>query len=346
MKVDEIVNIIVEKTGISKEEIEKRITEKRKELSNLISEEGAAHIIAKEFGINLIKRKIHTLKIKNIISGMRNVNIVARVLNKTDIYNFKRSDGTEGKVASLHIGDETGVIRVVLWDDETDIIPKLERNDIIRINNAYTRENLDNVEVMLGKRGTIIKTDEKLDIPSSGEIEAKFDYTRKTREYEDMNIIKLKNGISAKLRACVVQLFKIQPLFFTCPVCGARLEYNEDCKEHGKSSANLVISGVIDDGTGNIRFVAFRDIAEKILNKTTDEILNFLKGNDGKDIDFNKIFENANLGKDFIFLGYTKVNPLFDRLEFIVNDIKEVDITKEAEKILEEINKEKQIFDT
>ena len=333
MKCDEIVNLIAEKTGMSKEEIERRIEEKKKELSNLISEDGVAHIVAKEFGISLVKRRVHTLKIKNIISNMHNVNVAARVLKKTEVSTFKRSDGTEGRVASLYVGDETGIIRVVLWDEETEILSALERGDVVRINNAYTRDNLGRVEIMLGRRGSIIKTDERLALPSADEIEARFDYAKRVREYEPAMISSIKKGASARIRACVVQLFKTQPLFFTCPVCGTRLEANENCKEHGKRSANLVISGIIDDGTGNMRFVAFREVAEKILNRTTAEVASMLSEGDA----YERLFERANLGKDFIFLGYAKVNPLFERLEFVVNDIKDVDIVNEARRMLEEI---------
>ena len=48
-----IFNVIIQHTGLSKEELEKRIEDKKAKLKGLISDDGALFIIAKEFGINI-----------------------------------------------------------------------------------------------------------------------------------------------------------------------------------------------------------------------------------------------------------------------------------------------------
>ena len=82
MKLDEMVKKISGETGIKEEEILDRIEQKRKELGGLITLEGAAHIVANELGINLFEKlsDIIELKIENIIPGMRNVDVIGRVL--------------------------------------------------------------------------------------------------------------------------------------------------------------------------------------------------------------------------------------------------------------------------
>ena len=46
------------------------------------------------------------------------------------------------------------------------------------------------------------------------------------------------------------------------------------CKDHGEVQPefSMVVSGVLDDGTGNIRAVFFRDIAEKLFDMSAKEL--------------------------------------------------------------------------
>ena len=53
--INEILAKIHEKAGISEEEIRKKIDDKITELSGMVSEEGAAHIIANSLGVKLIE---------------------------------------------------------------------------------------------------------------------------------------------------------------------------------------------------------------------------------------------------------------------------------------------------
>ena len=53
MDVEKYIVKIIEETGMSKEEIQEKISDKRKELHGLISEEGALFVISKELGIEM-----------------------------------------------------------------------------------------------------------------------------------------------------------------------------------------------------------------------------------------------------------------------------------------------------
>ena len=71
-------------------------------------------------------------KIGDLISGAANVQVVGRVLSVESERTFSRSDGSEGKVASITISDETGRIRLVLWDKQTQIIEQSEFQNILK----------------------------------------------------------------------------------------------------------------------------------------------------------------------------------------------------------------------
>jgi len=72
---------IIEKTQMSPKELDDKIKAKLEQLSGLISEEGAAHIIANELGVNLLQTQ-GVLKIKNLLPGMKNIEINGKIIRK------------------------------------------------------------------------------------------------------------------------------------------------------------------------------------------------------------------------------------------------------------------------
>jgi replication factor A1 len=330
--VDEIVKKISEKAKISREEAAKLIKEKQKELSGLGSDEGAAYIVAREKGINLLKESKKQLRIGNLVDGLRSVDIVGKVVRTTDIREFERS-GEKGRVANLILGDETGLVRLSLWNDEVDFLEKMKivEGDVLRVSRGYVKmDNQGNLELRIG-RGSIAKVKEDVKLPDVKEIRQDFTVARRKP------IRDFREGGFEETRAAVVQLFRKNPFFEVCPKCGTRINSDDSnnwvCGEHGRVEPDygMVISGVIDDGTGNIRAVFFRELAEKLMGKTTSELRNEHK-------DPIEIFDGfENLGRDFIIRGRVKLNALTENRELVVNDIADVDIKKEAAELLKSI---------
>ena len=85
---DQIIEKIKTSTNISDTDIQAKIDDKLKQLSGLISKEGAAHIIANQLGVKLIEKTSGRLEIKNILSGMRDVETVGKVQAVYDIKEF------------------------------------------------------------------------------------------------------------------------------------------------------------------------------------------------------------------------------------------------------------------
>lgn len=320
MDFDIILQKIIEKGGLTKKEAEKRIIEKQNELSNLVSKEGAAYIIAKEMGIELFPKKAETkrrLEIKNILPKIRNLNLNARIVNVFPVKEFE-TKGRKGKVASVILGDETGTIRMSLWDQQTEMVEKLKPGMAVEIFGGYTRENsIGGVEIRLSGRGGV-KILEQSDLPEIGKM--------RTEKKERKSINELREGDFTEVRAAIVQLFESNFFYDVCPECGGRVRDGK-CDEHGevKPEKAIVLSGVIDDGTGNTRAVFFRDNALKIIGMNMEEVLK--KGDSFfSDLDI--------LGKEFLINGRVRRNRMFNRLEFVANNVKDVDIESEANKII------------
>lgn len=321
MDFETIVQKIIEKTNLKKEEVNKKIIEKQQELSNLVSKEGAAYIIAKELGLDIFPKTKRRLEIKNIVPKIRNLSLTAKVVKVFEPREFQKKDRS-GKVASVILGDATGTIRLSLWDNQTEIVEKLKPGMSVETFGAYTRENgIGSVEMRLGNKGGI-KILEESDLPTIKEITDKTSGRKK--------IVSLKEGEMSEIRAALVQLFETNVFYEICPECRTRLTKKDDkftCKDHGEvePQKTIVLSGVIDDGTGNIRAVFFRDNALKLIGMNIDEALQRQ----------DSFFEDLNvLGKEFIMYGRVRRNKMFNRLEFVANNIKETDAEDEVNKLI------------
>ncbi len=296
---DKIVEKISKSSGLEKEEIERRIEAKRAKLAGLISKEGAAQVIAAELGISFDNEK---LKIDELLSGMRKVNVVGKIINLSPVRNFTTKKGDEGKVVNLVLADDTSNIKVVLWD--TNHIALIEKGEIkdgsvIEISNGSMRSN----EIHLGSFSEFKSSNEKLENLITEKI------------VKEKNIVDFKLADSVSARAFIVQAF--DPKFFhVCPECRKKAIQEADgfsCAEHGKINPDkrALINLVLDDGTETIRSVLFQDA------------IGGLGMGDLEDSD-NLIVQRQNLlGKEMVFLGDIRMNKFFNNPEFVVESVKE-----------------------
>ncbi len=110
--------------------------------------------IDKEITVNL-----KPLKISEIKPGINGLDIVARIIDMGTPRTFQRKDGTAGKVRNITIGDDTGKIRLTLWDGKTEATG-FKAGDTVEIMNAYSRENTfsNQTELQLGSGGSMVKS--------------------------------------------------------------------------------------------------------------------------------------------------------------------------------------------
>src|SRR3989344_3606308 len=154
ISVEEVKAKILKGSTLDLKELEKKIQSKINELSGLISEEGAAHIIANELGISLINNSSEMLKVKELYAGMKNISTAGKIIRKFEVREFNKN-GREGKVCSLIIADETDTIRVVFWNDQVESTYNLKENDLIVLKDIYVKENNGGKEPHFGDRGSL-----------------------------------------------------------------------------------------------------------------------------------------------------------------------------------------------
>ena len=145
------------------------------------------------------------------MSGLRSVDIVARVMKTYEPREFQKN-GKTGRVANLLLGDETGTVRLSLWNEEVDLLEKekIKEGDVVRISGGYVKmDNRDMLELRLG-RGSMDKTDLVVDIPEQKVIERRFEDVKRKQ------ISEFREGDFSEARACIVQVFRKSPLFEIC----------------------------------------------------------------------------------------------------------------------------------
>jgi len=323
---EDIVTKIKEGKSLSDEEINKKISEKLDKLGDLISKSGAAHIVANELGIKLYEFKKRIFKIKDLVAGISSVDIVGKVLTLYGVREFTRKD-TIGKVASMLIGDETGTVRLVIWD--TNLIEHIEKDElkeesVIRVKNAYVKENNGFKELHLGNK-SILELNVKDEI---GEIK----FSSVVQKNESKKISELNGGEFVSVNGYIVQLF--EPKFYdACSQCNKKVIVEDGkgkCEQHGDVVVRKtpILNFYLDDGSGNIRVVAFRDNVKKLISDVES-----LEGNAEK-FEEHRVSLVGNL---ISVEGKAVKNEMFERVELIANNIQEFDIDSKIDELLKEI---------
>lgn len=299
----DIVAKIKAKTNLSESDIQAKVDAKCAQLAGLVSKDGAAHIIANELGVKLVEHGGRQ-KIKDVFAGMRSVEIVGKITQIYEPKEFARSDGTQSSVGSFVLGDETGTLRVVCWGDQTQQLKELQTGMIVLVSNAMSKDNQRGYkELHLNDQSRLIKN-------PPGELvgEVKLQERAPRKQIKELS----EADLNVELVGTITGSFN--PKFFeVCPMCNKSAK-NGTCASHGQVTPNYscVFNVTLDDGSENIRLVFFRNQMERLLNKTTDEVLAYRLAPES----FEPVHSDL-LGRMIRVVGKANKNMFFDRLEFV-----------------------------
>ncbi|MDD2613478.1 MAG: OB-fold nucleic acid binding domain-containing protein [Methanosarcina sp.] len=190
---------------ISKEDFLQRVRKKVESMGGLCDEPMAAMLVANELGFSDVGRD--SVKIENITTDSGQVNFVAKVVSVFDTREFTRNDGTIGRVGNIIVGDETGKIKVTLWDNMADLIKaeKIEAGQTFQIS-GYVKQGYSGVEVNIGNNGVLAKSEEDIDVAASSQKikdvkdgMGDLNLTGKVLEISEIRTFQRKDGSSGKV---------------------------------------------------------------------------------------------------------------------------------------------------
>jgi ssDNA-binding replication factor A large subunit len=160
MTTEEIIKQIQSRhPELSKEQILEKLKDKKRKTGGFISDEVLLRMIASEFDVEIKNNEVLTplmLSLRDLVPGLNNVRVIGRVVA---VFSPKTFEGNRsGKFASLFITDKTGVLRVVLWNDNAGLVESgcLRTGQIIRFVHGYTREDrTGQVELHMGEKSMV-----------------------------------------------------------------------------------------------------------------------------------------------------------------------------------------------
>jgi replication factor A1 len=138
----------------------KLIYERKRSTEDYLLDEVAARIVASELGVELPETEPFKseISVADLVSGLNDVTLTARVIIVYPIQTFTKPDLTEGKVSRLLLADRTSSLRLVLWNDKISLVEagKIKQSNIVRVSHGYVREGLDGkLELHVGQRGDV-----------------------------------------------------------------------------------------------------------------------------------------------------------------------------------------------
>jgi len=93
------------------------------------------------------------LKIKDLRNGMKRVSIEAKVVEKTDPREVtSRFKDETYMVATATITDETGSIKLTLWNEQID---QVNIDDKIKVENGYVTSFKGEIQLNIGRYGKL-----------------------------------------------------------------------------------------------------------------------------------------------------------------------------------------------
>lgn len=259
-----------------------------------------------------------TAKIAQIETGAQSVNVNARIIRMLPIKEFTNQKGA-GRLASLILADETGFVRLVLWNEKSDFVKDVNEGDTIAVRNAYVKTGISGeTELHVSRSGRVSKNPEGVDMPIASSLLEKHAFSKKIYQLrpDDRNVV-INGKIDSVDEGPVV--------FQICNECGARIqnvagEWICDLCGEVTPTYSLNIACNVSDETGEIRALFYRGVAEQLSGMSIADVMNII-GKAGDEYAPLKEIREIVLKKNVSVIGNVRYNDYFDRLELIASSV-------------------------
>jgi replication factor A1 len=170
------------KGKISRKDFDKKILDKRDAMNDLVDEVTASLLVVndiagagafvdggseteamsgKEKKQSTIVNPKELCKIGEI-KPAKDISFAGVIVTREEPRSYNKKDGGTGMRCSMMVGDETGKIRLTLWDEKVGEADALAAGDVVEVYDSWAREWNGHVEASLGYRGSIQKSDKKV----------------------------------------------------------------------------------------------------------------------------------------------------------------------------------------
>jgi len=308
---EELITSIAAAKSTDAESVRKMVKDKQAEFSGLLTEKGAAQLLAQETGVEAASdsNDEDTSAVIPLADALDSADVFVRVVSVFAPKGFERNN-RKGRVCNVQITDGKTKASLVLWNRDVDLVEygKIERNDFLLIRNAQvkTTEPLELQSSMLTK--VIVKKPDEI-----------------TTELSQL-AAGIPSNTSIPTRK-ISELAETEPEF---DLYGRVLRVDEE-KEfvYKDGRKGRVAKLLIADGTGTCRVILWDKNADVCQRAKVGDALK-IEGGYAKKALNSEAFE-INVGwKGHVFL-HPKKHPLGDKEEVLSKMYKEKPLAAAAE---------------
>jgi replication factor A1 len=178
------------KEGLSEEEIEHALKQKKSEFRGFMTTDGMLYLIAKEHGITLHGTELDseadsvaeeeidydefTISIRDVKEGMVNIVLLGKIIRTFHIREFSRNDGSMGMVGSFILQDTSDTIKIVAWDEKVKPLQSeyFKEGALIGVIGGYSKVGRGgDLEVHIGKKGQLVLSPENINAKKKDQLD-------------------------------------------------------------------------------------------------------------------------------------------------------------------------------
>ena len=238
----------------------------------LSEEEASAMFIPK---LETLEKALYDYKkISDLDEDEQDTIIIGRIIELNELRQFDRDNGDVGHVRNIEIADDTGSIRVVLWND--DAKKAYELGQPLKIQNPRLALDRDNrIEASVSSATTLLDPSEsELEkLPSQDEL---MEMIFVPKSIESL----LEDDTNVHITAKIKEVSTERNILVRCPNCKAGVEETDEesvCDNCGyvfdEPDYTLMIPTTLSDDTGDIQATFFDKLAEELIGMKTEDIV-------------------------------------------------------------------------
>ena len=108
------------------------------------------------------------LKVSELVDGTKRVNVNGlEVVYKSEVRNVQSKDGTKWSVQDITVRDESGMIKVPIWETENQ--ERIKLGTKFSVENGYVTSYEGELQLNVGKYGKIVFNGVQSELPTKTE---------------------------------------------------------------------------------------------------------------------------------------------------------------------------------
>ncbi len=157
---DLIAEIQTKNSQITQSQLLEQLEVERTKTAGLLSDETLLRLIAAKLGVQIVPTAFepsNLISSGRLFAGLYDVNVAGRLIAVFPVKTFSGEEKS-GKLATLMLGDNDGLLRVVLWNEKAELVEKgeLRVGQAVRLLHGYTRDDrYGKTELHLGTKSLI-----------------------------------------------------------------------------------------------------------------------------------------------------------------------------------------------